>query len=369
MMAILKSKFLLLVRQPASFIIITVIICAFAYILGQGSQSKLPIAVFSDLDKDRTNEIVAELQKVPETKFTLHEETEAINLVEQGENEVAIHLMQGGYEIIASPDFMETPLINNEVNTIYRKVMQNDAIINAAAVSQREQVRELLNQASETPVFELNYSGFANDRDFIWDSKLHSLFGFSLFMVIYTVSICVYDLIMDRRNHIWDRLIISSLGKTKIYLSHILYSFLLGYLQIALVLSIFYYIVGVDFYGGYFKSLLLVIPYLFCIVAIAIFIASVVGTPARFNAIISAIAVPFAMLGGAYWPLEIVTSNVILALSYISPITYGLELLNGATVYNRSFQDLLLPLSVLLFMAVAFMGIGINVMEKKGQKF
>jgi len=77
------------------------------------------------------------------------------------------------------------------------------------------------------------------------------------------------------------------------------------------------------------------------------------------------IAVPFAMLGGAYWPLEIVSSKVILALSYISPIKYGLEILKGVTINASPYVELLQPLSLLLFMTVVFMGIGISVLEKK----
>ena len=51
MIDILKTKFLLLARKPASFIIITIIIGAFAYVLGLGQQSKLPIAVYSSLEE------------------------------------------------------------------------------------------------------------------------------------------------------------------------------------------------------------------------------------------------------------------------------------------------------------------------------
>ncbi|WP_052130287.1 ABC transporter permease [Ureibacillus sinduriensis] len=364
---IFKTKLLLLARQPASFIIITIIICAFAYVLGLGSQSKLPIAVFSDLKDEQTKIYMAEFGNIPETEFTLVKEERAISLVEKGEYDVAVHLMGDGFELITSPDFMDSALINNELTMIYSRLTQKEAIINATPTSEQDEVERIIDKAAENPSFHIKYSSFTNDGDFIWDSKLHGLFGFSLFMVIYTVSNGVYPIIMDRRKRIWDRLTVSSIGKTEVYLANILYSFLIGYLQVVLVLSIFHFIVGVDFYGGFYNSLLMVIPYLLCIVSLSIFIASVVSTQGKFNAVIMVIAVPFAMLGGAYWPLEIVTSDVILALSYISPITYGLELLNGVTINNSSFVDLIQPLGVLLFISVVLMGIGINVMERREQ--
>ncbi|QCR32871.1 ABC transporter permease [Lysinibacillus sp. SGAir0095] len=367
MIDIIKTKFKLLIRQPASFIIITVIICAFAYVLGQGSQSKLQIAVFSELNEQQTSTYMNELHNIPETAFTLYKSDEAITLVEDGEYEVAVHLMEDGFELVISPDFKDAPLINHELTTIYSKLKQKEAIISATPINEQENVGHIIEEAAAHPSFHINYSSFSNDGAFIWDSRLHSLFGFSLFMVIYTVANGVYPIILERKNHIWNRLTVSAIGKTEIYIANILYSFLIGYLQVVLVLSIFHFVVGVDFYGGFYKSVLLMIPYLLCIVSLIIFIASIANTPGKFNAIISVIAVPFAMLGGAYWPLEVVTSEVILALSYISPITYGLELLNGVTIYNSPIDDLLLPFGVLLFMSVVLMGVGINVMERRQQ--
>jgi ABC-2 type transport system permease protein len=73
MIDILKTKFLLLARQPSSFIIITIIICVFAFVLGLGQQAKVPIAVYSNLNDDLTNEIVDKLNELPHTQFTIYD--------------------------------------------------------------------------------------------------------------------------------------------------------------------------------------------------------------------------------------------------------------------------------------------------------
>lgn len=367
MMDILKTKFILLKREPVSFIVITVIICLFAYILGLGQQSKLPIAVYSSLDEKLTETLLLELKKMPDVDYTLYDEEEALKLVEEGDVELAVHLQSNRFDLITSPNFLNAPLFQSEISTIYREVMQNETILNTYPVEQQGNVQSILEDAKNNPSFNVEYANFSNDGDFIYDAKLHSLFGFTLFMVIYTIANGVNHIVMERRNYIWSRLIVSSIGKTQIYTANLIYSFLLGYLQVILVLSIFHFGVGVDFYGGFLKTLIAIIPYLLCIVALAIFVASIVNTPGKFNAIIAVIAVPFAMLGGAYWQIDIVTSKIILALSYISPITYGMEILNGVTIYSGSIAELAQPLGILLFMSVVLMGIGINILEKKGQ--
>src|SRR5690606_19310091 len=140
----------------------------------------------------------------------------------------------------------------------------------------------------------------------------------------------------------------------------------LGYIQVALVLSIFHFGVGVNFYGGYINTLLVIIPYLICIIGFSIFIASISVKTGKYNVYMLVISIPVAMLGGGFWPLEIVTSEIMQAISYISPIRYGMELLFGVTLHGAPITSIIEPISILLFMTVLLMGIGINLLEKKG---
>ena len=47
------------------------------------------------------------------------------------------------------------------------------------------------------------------------------------------------------------------------------------------------------------------------------------------------------------------------------PITYGMELLKGATISGLSYSELLYPISILILMGVVMMGIGIRLMERR----
>ncbi|MBK3497049.1 ABC transporter permease [Viridibacillus sp. YIM B01967] len=367
MINILKAKFLLLKRNPVAYIVTTIIICIFTYLMGLGQETKEPIALSSTLNSEQNTEMIKELQKLSQYDFTMYEEKEALKQVKVGKVDVAISLKDEGYKLIVAADFMDGPMLGNELNTIYSQILLKHAIIQSSPDEQQEQVTNKIEEIQDEPSFNIGYKNLGNENGVKWDQKLRSLFGFTLFMVIYTIASGVNHIVMERRNRIWERITVSAIPKWKVYLANLTYSFLLGYLQIALVLSIFYFGVGVDFYGGFWKSLIVVIPYVLCIVSLSIFIAAIANTPGKFNAYMSILAVPLAMLGGAYWPLEIVTSEIMLALSKITPIKYGIDLLNGVTVNSSSIGDLLYPFSILLFMTIIFMGIGINVLEKKEQ--
>lgn len=365
MIAILKTKFLLLARKPASFIVITIIIGVFAYVLGLGQQSKLPIAVYSSLEQETTNHVMESLEQLSKYRFSLVDEQTAIQQVKDGDVEAALSLVENGFDLVVSAKFLDAPLLQSELNIIYGELLQKEQIIKVYSKEEREKVAAIFDEAIEQPSFKLNYSNISNDDQFIWDPKLQTLFGFTLFMVIYTISIGIFHIVTERKDRIWDRLTVASITKSEVYIANLLYSFIVGYIQVLIILCIFNFVIGVDFYGSFMKTLILIIPYLLCIIAISIFIASIANTPGQYNAYITLIAVPFAMLGGAYWPLEIVSSKFLLALSYISPIRYAMEILSGVTIYGKSTIDLLQPIGILLFMTVLFMGIGINIMEKR----
>lgn len=62
MMNILKTKFLLFRRKPAAYIVTTIIICIFTYLMGQGQVTKEPIALFSTLNNEQQSVIMKELK-------------------------------------------------------------------------------------------------------------------------------------------------------------------------------------------------------------------------------------------------------------------------------------------------------------------
>ena len=161
-------------------------------------------------------------------------------------------------------------------------------------------------------------------------------------------------------------MILSPLRKWEMYVANLIYSFVTGYLQVLIIFFIFRYVIGVDFNGRFMEACLLLIPYVFSIVALSILLTAIVKTYNNLTQLFRLFPVSLAMIGGAYWPLEIVESPVLIALSKLNPITYGMEILNGeSTVYGYPFEELLFPISILLLMGVVMTGVGIHLIERR----
>lgn len=363
MRGIVWANFRLLLRKPGAFIATTIICIAFAYLLGKSSFTKVEVPVYSSLPEEEVNSIIDDLNKGDAFEFIVEDEKEVKNKVAAGSAEAGVLLEGSSFTLFQVGNTENFHLINQHMERYYLKRLKEKAVIDLAADSNK--ALEKITEVNGNQLFQLSVASFSDENQWVYDPGLQSLFGFALFFSIYTVAFNVVEILREKQLGIWDRLILSSTSKIEMYVGNLLYCFLIGYIQIALIFVVFKYGAGVDFYGSFGKTLILIIPYLFSIVALSIFLTGIVKTIGQFNALVPLISVSFAMLGGAYWPIEIITSDTLLTISKAIPITYGMELLKGATISGLSYSELLYPISILILMGVVMMGIGIRLMERR----
>jgi len=366
MIKILMIKLRLLLRKPIPFISTTVLLFMLTLLMGSGHEIKIKVPVYSEHNHLQESTIWKELEKSKVFDFQWSTKEKVEKLVSEGKAEAGIELKETDFRLIISSNTENVNVIHQYVHSIYSQELIRKNILTAAENSNidTKQLEMQLDEVKEKPIFETKQKLFRSDDTVIINDSLHSIFGFSLFMVIYTIAYNVLHILEEKKGGMWDRMILSPLKKWEMYTGNLLFSFITGYFQVVIVFAVFYF-TGVEFYGGFWKTLIILIPYVFCIVALSIFITGLVKNIQQFNAIIPLVAVSFAMIGGAYWPLEIVTSKVLLTVSKFDPITYGMEALKGVTIYGMNISDLMYPISILVLMGVILIGIGINLMEKR----
>ncbi|WP_335872993.1 ABC transporter permease [Bacillus sp. 2205SS5-2] len=365
MNSILLAKGKLFLRKPWTFIIMFFVCIMFAYFMGKGNEAKIHVPILSLLDENETAQMMENLQVSDVFSFSEVTREELEEAVSEGNVEAGILLNENGFTVIRVSETPNLAIIERYVESVYQVVLQKQEIINIAGESRRGDVEEVFQNSLQHPTFLVEKESFRGSESVIIDTKLQGIFGFSLFFVLYTIAYSVVHILEEKRAGIWDRMILSPLKKWEMYTANLLFSFVLGYVQVLGIFLVFRYGAKVDFHGAFTETLVLLVPYVFCIVALSILLTSLSKNMNQFNALVPFIFVSMAMIGGAYWPLEIVSSDVLLFLAKLVPITYGMEALKGAAVYGLSLSELLMPMSVLTLMGVVFMGIGINFMEKR----
>ncbi|MGN7299001.1 ABC transporter permease [Ferdinandcohnia sp. SAFN-114] len=368
MISILQAKFKLFLRKPMLMIGMTVMSIVFALLLGAANYSNIKVPIYTDIENIEETGLWKELNKTEAFEFIRMTEDEAKKMVSEGDAEAAVKLEKESYTIVIVTETSNLHIIDSYLQTFYSDILMEEKIKEATATNSyidSDAIIEELNEKEENPLFKIQAASFRSDDAVIIDNQLQTIFGFTLFFVIYTISYNVHNILQERTWGVWDRMILSPLKKWEMYAGNLVYSFLMGYFQVALIFIVFRYAVGVDFYGGFGKTLIVLIPYVFSIVALSLFLVSVVKSTQQFNAIISLISVCLSMLGGAYWPLEIVSSDFLLKVSDFVPIKHAMEGLKAATIYGAPMSELLYPISILTLMGVVLIGIGINLMERK----
>lgn len=372
MISLTKALFRMFFRKPWTFLIMTIVSIGFAYIFSSvfqtGGMNQLDVPVIVEGEATIPSELIDDMERSTAYSIVWTDEEEMEDLLRDGKAELGVSMREDGFSIIVGVESPHISIVQQHVQQAYVDHAQTEYILEEGAKrteKEREEIRDLFETSMNEALFTIESAQESNADADVDPMMYLSLFGMMVFFVIYTIAFNVIQIIVDKNERIWDRMIMSPLKKWEMYAAYIVFSFLLGYAQVVLILLVFRYIVGIPFHGHFTQAVLLLIPYVFAIVALSMFITGISKNVQQFNTIISIAAVCMAMIGGAFWPLEIVSSSFMLTLSKFVPITYAIDLLEGTVVYGKSFGDLFYPVSVLILMGVVLIGLGIHMIEKR----
>lgn len=346
-----------LIKRPLlwlSFIGLTIV---FVYFMG-GAQldATIHVPVYSeDLSAEEVQEWVGLLNtEEGSVVFEVTDYETAQEAIRMNNISFAMEITDETYRFLAGREDMEIPVVNQYVNRIY---------------SERVRLEEVREAFPDTEVelneyITVNHTSIADMSSIYNEHQLTTLVGMTLYFTVFTVMFLQLSLVEEKRLGTWNRLIFSPLSKTKIYLGHLLHYFTVGVLQIVLSFVVLVNLMGIDLGTNYLPMIAVALAFVFAIVALAILVAGISPTTQSLQVIIPIIATSMAMLGGAFWPIDIVSNRILLFLAELMPLKHAAEGMIDAVVRNYSLSELIQPIGILLLMGVLFMGIGINLMER-----
>ncbi|MFD0588115.1 ABC transporter permease [Paenibacillus sp. GCM10027627] len=324
------------------------------------------IAAFMDggISAEEKERWLQRLQRVEGISFKLMEKERALTDVREGRKPLAVRFMKGGdYRIVASTPGLEATTVDKQLSTM----LAEEGVIAGIAegASDGEQFKERVYEGMEQPSLAL--SKLNPDRKKLTDQEMtfQLLYGFTLFTVMFTIGFKVSAVLEERVSGVWNRVILSPVSKTRMYMGHLIYSLFIGFVQIVCALLVLHFLLGYDL-GDRFDLLFAVVA-LYCAttVAMSMLFAGLVKTPEQFKALIPGLFPLMPLLGGIYFPPGMVTNKFILLAGELLPITHAVDALKQITLYGVDWAELSLPLAKLLIICVLCMGIGINLVERR----
>ena len=102
--------------------------------------------------------------------------------------------------------------------------------------------------------------------------------------------------------------------------------------------------------------------------ALSLFIVSMMKTMSQLGAVSPIVLTGMGMLGGCMWPLEIITSKVLLVLANFTPHKWALSAIEGVVIYGKIDNGTLVSVAVLLLMGIGYLVMGERVLYFKSLK-
>lgn len=366
MKAILQAQWRRLLANPFYFVIMLVLSVVLSLVIGGQSQDRIRVQALPDpsLSEAEAEHWLDLLQDSNTFRFVFGDEERVLRGFESGTVSLAVRLLPDDFRVLASETDPNLPGLVNHLSTTYAQELTIRALGGTA-----DGILELRGEVAarlQEPALRLVAVSEEDDQGFAFDSRVHALLGMGLLFAMFTIFSSMQNMLEDRRIGVWDRVIISPTSRFSMYWGHMTFSFLQGMLQVGVVFSLFHFVFGVRIGDSPLLTILVLLVFTFTMVALGMLVAGLVSNTGQMSVAIPIVAVSSAMLGGAYWPREIVTNDFLLAASNFVPLTYALESFKGLAYYSYGLPQLLPHLTMLFLIGVVCMGIGLMLVERRG---
>jgi ABC-2 type transport system permease protein len=158
-------------------------------------------------------------------------------------------------------------------------------------------------------------------------------------------------------------MIISPISMSSILGGTMAVSFLVGLIQISVLILGGRYLFGIDLGSSIAGIMMVAATFVFTVTSLGLMMSGIVKTQAQLGAIAPVVLTSTSMLGGTMWPLEIVNNKVLLFLAELTPQKWAMQGMLNIAAKGMGFEAAIMPAIVLLTMGIIFFGIGVKTVK------
>lgn len=292
--------------------------------------------------------------------FKVADAGKAREQVQSGRSEVAVRLMDNDYRVVAAVDTATVQRVEQHV----RKVMARDMQIRAlAGEGDAERLRAEVDAFSERMPIRTLTAGPGGEPLAGTEMRTRLLIAFTFLFALFTAGFKVNGVTNDKVAGVWNRLLQSPVRRTDIYLGYISYSFCVSFMQIASVLLICKWGLGMEIGDHYGLMFATVAVFCFSITSLAMLFVGLIRKPEQFYSLYPAFVSLIPLISGAYMPAGAVGHPVLAFLADLFPVSHGMDAMLAA-IQGRA-EDVSLPLALLLLIGVLYIGTGVHLAERR----
>lgn len=194
------------------------------------------------------------------------------------------------------------------------------------------------------------------DYDLYLREDLSIVTGFTLMFLMGLVTSSVSLIMDDRRERTMKRMFSAPVRSYEIALGNFLGSFIIGLIQILVVLLVGRYVLQYNYGLPLYLYFLILAAFMLVSMGIASTVAGLIRNPNNTGMLNSLILTPTCMLGGCFWPISIMPDYMQKAANFV-PQKWAIQAVDIAAT-GGGWNELWLPFAILGLMAVVLLAIG-----------
>lgn len=226
---------------------------------------------------------------------------------------------------------------------------------------------ELREEAKRYPIVTVTATAYAGEEVGGYDSLKHSFIGYILFFSMFTMVFGIGSIVEEKENHVWQRLSVSPMGAGTILFANMLAAYIVSMVQLTAMILISRFLFGID-WGGSLLALFLVLScYVIAIIALGLVMSGFVSSAQQLGSFSPIVIVSTSMIGGCMWPLEIISSQILLFMADLTPQRWAYKGLKTIIVGGGGVGDVTESLLILLVMAAVLFAISLRPYLKRAK--
>jgi len=194
---------------------------------------------------------------------------------------------------------------------------------------------------------------------------LNNVIGFTLLFLMNLAGTCVSLILDDRREGTMARIFTTPVRSAQIAVGNFLGCFVLGGLQITLLLLVTRGLMRYDYGVPIWLHAAILVAFMLVTIGLATALAGVVRNPESAPTLNTLIITPTCMLGGCFWPVAIMPDYLQTAANFM-PQKWAIEAVQRVAD-GGGLTEVTMPLLILLLMAFVLLAIG-SVILKPGER-
>lgn len=382
-------------RNPLLIILFIILSILATLIFASGIESPVMVGMFSE--EENGAELEAKWEKLlneadPDIRFRIMDPEQARTQVRSGQSDVAIKIMDNDYRLIVASSLPTIQQVDQVVRKVFTQQLQIEAMMAGSAgadgvsdgtvgadglvdvegsvasfASEVETFRQSVHDYMDEAPFQMETVAVDGNAMVEYNIGTQLMFAFTLFIVMFTIGFKVNGVTNDKASGIWDRLIISPVSKTSVYLGYISYSFCYAFLQVFVTFLLFKYVLHFDL-GDQFGLIILVVAiFVLSMISLAMIVTGIIRRPEQFYAIYPSVIPLIPLISGAYMPPGMMDNRILTIVADIFPLSHAMDAMLSIVNDGAGLAEIAVPLSIMLLIGVVYMGVGINLVERRGR--